>query len=85
LPRNDGIAAALLAYLRVANTFTGTAAELVPHLVEMDGDLRDKLSPKRLAKRLCALWPHLEKVTRASKETDRRSVTHFSFKPHPQP
>ena len=85
LPRNDGIAAALLAYLRVANTFTGTAAELVPHLVEMDGDLRDKLCPKRLAKRLCALWPHLEKVTRASKETDRRSVTHFSFKPHPQP
>jgi len=82
---NDTIAAALLAFLRVAGSFTGTAVELVPHLIEMDGDLKEKLSAKKLGKRLAALWPHLEKVIRATRETDRRSVTHFSFTPHLQP
>jgi hypothetical protein len=82
---NDSIAAALLAYLATAGTFTGTAAELRQHLIATDSELTDRLSAKRLSKRICALWPHLEKVTDARKETDRRSVTHFSFKPLPQP
>jgi hypothetical protein len=80
---NDTIAAALLAYLRVAGTFTGTAAELAPHVVEMDGELKDKLSPKRLGKRLAALWPHLSKALAvARREEDRNKVWHFTFRAH---
>jgi hypothetical protein len=70
-----------MAFLRTAESFTGTAVELVPRLVEMDGELREKLTAKRLGKRLAALWPHLEKAINATREIDRRSVTHFSFKP----
>lgn len=78
---NDTIAAALLAYLRSAGTFTGTAAELAPRLVETDGDLRDKLSAKRLGKRLAALWPHLAKALAvARKEADRTGLLHFTFR-----
>ncbi len=78
---NDTIAAALLAYLRLAGTFTGTAAELAPRLVETDGDLRDKLSAKRLGKRLASLWPHLAKALAvAQRETDRTGLLHFTFR-----
>lgn len=77
---NDAVAAALLAYLGAAGTFTGTATELVPHLVEADPDLKDKLSPKRCGKRLASLWPHLEKVLPgAAKEKDGRGFTRFRF------
>jgi hypothetical protein len=78
---NDSIGAALLAYLRTAQTFTGTAAELVPKLVEMDGELAERLSAKRLAKRLSAIWPHLQStLATASKETDRKGFLVFRFK-----
>jgi hypothetical protein len=81
---NDTIAAALLAYLRSVGTFTGTAAELAPHLVEMDGDLRDKLSAKRLSKRLTALWPHVAKaLATARRETDRKGFIVFTLKARP--
>jgi hypothetical protein len=78
---NDNIGAALLAYLRTAQTFTGTAAELVPKLIEMDGELAERLSAKRLAKRLAAIWPHLQSTLAiASKETDRKGFLVFRFK-----
>jgi hypothetical protein len=78
---NDTIAAALLAHLSTAGTFTGTAAQLVPHLVATDGDLKEKLSAKRLGKRLSALWPHLSKALAiATREQDRNGCTAFTFK-----
>jgi hypothetical protein len=78
---NDAIAAALLAFLANAGQFTGTAAELVPKLQEIDGDLVDKLSAKRLGKRLVALWPHLKKqLATAKQEKDRKNFTVFTFK-----
>ncbi len=77
---NDAIAAALLAYLREAESFTGTAAELAPKLCEADPDLKERLSAKRLGKRLVALWPHLQKaLKKASKEADRKGFTVFRF------
>jgi hypothetical protein len=80
---NDTIAAALLAYLTAAGTFTCTAAELVPHLIATDSDLAERLSAKRLAKRLAALWPHLAKALAvARRETDRKGFLVFSFKAH---
>ena len=80
---NDSVAAALLAYLAGAGSFTGTAAELVPHLVATDSDLAERLSAKRLAKRLAALWPHLQKALPAARrETDRKGFLVFSFKAH---
>jgi hypothetical protein len=64
-----------------AQTFTGTAAELVPKLCAVDGELTDRLSPKRLAKRLGALWPHLQStLATARRETDRKNFTVFTFK-----
>jgi len=80
---NDSIAAALLAYLATVGTFTGTAKELVPHLVATDGDLAERLSAKRLGKRLAALWPHLQKALAvARRETDRTAVLQFTFRAH---
>ena len=49
---NDTIATALLAYLANGETFIGTASELREKLIETDTDLADKLSVKRLGKRL---------------------------------
>lgn len=80
---NDPVAAALLAYLRVAGTFTGTAAELGPKLCEADPTLNEPrpLNPRRLGKRLSALWPHLERsLATAKKQTDRKGFSVFEFK-----
>jgi hypothetical protein len=80
---NDPIAAALLAHLRAAGAFTGTAAELVPKLCEVDPTLNEArpLSPRRLGKRLAALWSHLEKALEsATKQTDRNGIMVFAFK-----
>ena len=78
---NDTIGAALLCYLREARTFTGTAAELAPKLSEVDPDLKERLSAKRLSRRLSALWPHLEKaLATARRESDRNHFTIYSFK-----
>ena len=80
---NDTVAAALQAYLNTVGTFTGKAAELLPHLVKIDSDLDGKFSAKRLGKRLTALWPHLQKVlATAHRETDRKGYTVFTLKPH---
>ena len=80
---NDPIAAALMAYLASVGSFSGTAAELRPHLIAVDADLTDRLSAKRLGKRLAALWPHLTKALAvAHRETDRTAVLRFTFRPH---
>jgi hypothetical protein len=78
---NDTIAAALLAYLNAAGSFTGTAAELRPHLIAIDSDLAERLSAKRLSKRMAALWPHLQKaLATARRETDRKGFVVFTLK-----
>jgi hypothetical protein len=76
---NDAVASALLGYLSEARSFSGTAAELVPHLVMLDQELDGRLSAKRLGKRLAALWPHLGAVCKARKELSRTGITTFSF------
>lgn len=77
---NDNVAAALLAYLTQAPSFNGTAAELLPHVCEMDADLKERLSTKRLSKRLAMLWPHLLKTLAvAKKETDRKGFIVFTL------
>lgn len=80
---NDPIAAALLAYLKTAGTFTGQAADLAPKLRDVDPTLDDPrpLTAKRLSKRIAALWPHLERALKsARKDTDRKGFIVFSFK-----
>jgi len=69
LLENDWIAPALTTYLRQAGGFTGTAAELLPHLIEIDNGFENKLSAKGLGKRLVSLWGHLEKQFPCSKRT----------------
>lgn len=77
---NDAVGSALLAFVDAAGEWTGTAAELKPHLVEIDAELDERFSPKRLAKRLNALWPHLgQQFARARKETDRKGFLVFTF------
>jgi len=81
---NDSIATALLACLANGETFTGTASELREKLIATDTDLADKLSAKRLGKRLSMLWPHLEKVLATAKqETGRGRITTYTLKIHP--
>lgn len=76
---NDNIAAALLGHLESAKSFTGTAAELVPHLIAVDPELVSRLSAKSLGKRLSGLWPHLTASLNASKQKNRDGTTIFSF------
>jgi hypothetical protein len=78
---NDSIATALLAALASGETFTGTAGELRAKLIETDPELADKLSARRLGKRLSMLWPHLEKVLATAKqETGRGRITTYTLK-----
>jgi hypothetical protein len=78
---NDTIATALLSCLADGQTFTGTAGELRERIIAADGDLADKLSVKRLGKRLSMLWPHLEKVLATAKtEKDRNHFTIYRLK-----
>jgi hypothetical protein len=80
---NDSIASALLACLANGETFTGTAGELREKIIATDGDLADKLSVKRLGKRLAALWPHLKKqLVTAKQEKDRKGFTIYTLKGH---
>lgn len=81
---NDSIGAALLAYVRHAGSYHGSAGELVPHLVAVDTDLAERLTAKRLGKRLSALWPHVQKAFAvARRETDRNGTSVFTFKSDP--
>ncbi len=74
---NDGIGAALLA-AAAAGPIAGTAAEILPRLIEADPELRDRLSAKRLGKRLVALWPHIQAAfPGATAEKDRKGFTVF--------
>jgi hypothetical protein len=77
---NDSIGSALLAYLDRAESFEGTAAELIPKLHEIDPELKDKLSSRRLGKWLVSLMPHLQKALAvARKEPDRNKINVFTF------
>ena len=78
---NDTIGTALLAYLDRAGYFSGTAAELMPKLIETDRDLDGWLSAKRLGKRLASIWPHLKAaLPTCRKETDRKGFLRFDFR-----
>jgi hypothetical protein len=78
---NDSIATALLSCLASGETFTGTAGELRERIIAADGDLAEKLSVKRLGKRISMLWPHLEKVLATAKtEKDRKGFTFYTLK-----
>ena len=77
---NDAIGTVLVAFLHQTGSFTGTAAELAPKLIAIDKELDGHLSTKRLGRRLCALWPHLQKILTARRETDRNGVLQFTFK-----
>jgi len=81
---NDAIGAALIALLGNGGTFTGKAADLAPKLCEVDGELKEWLTPKRLGKRLSALLPHLQKkLAVARKEFDRKNTLVFTFESGP--
>jgi hypothetical protein len=75
---NDAIGTALLAYFRTVNSFSGTAAELVPRLIEMDGELAERLTAKRLGKRLAAIWPHIA-ATFSARRSEARGGWHFEI------
>ena len=80
---NDHIATVLLTYLRTVESFTGTANDLAPKLVEIDAELSaiKPLSARKLGKRLTAIWPHLQStLATASREPDRKGFTVFRFK-----
>jgi hypothetical protein len=78
---NDPIGSALVAFVNSTGSFDGTAAELLPPLAAIDPELGERWTPKRLGKRLAALWPHIaHQFATARKEPDRRGVQVFTFK-----
>ena len=77
---NDEIGAALLTVLRQRGSFTGKAADLMPLLVEADGELSGWVTPKKLGKRLVALWAHLQRMLkRTERESDRKGLMVFKL------
>jgi 5S rRNA maturation endonuclease (ribonuclease M5) len=77
---NDPIGAALLTVLRQRGSFSGKAAELMPLLVEADGEMGEWLTAKKLSKRLAALWPHLQRMLKkAERQEDRKGFATFKF------
>jgi hypothetical protein len=87
---NDSAGAALLALMADGKSFAGTAAELLETLAEYDPDFSEDTkgargnrlwTAKRLSRRLSALWPHVEVVAAATRETDRKGFAVFAIKP----
>jgi hypothetical protein len=66
---NDPIGAAVLEVLQ-SGPFNGTAADLLEAVQRVDPSFEEKLSAKRLGKRLGKLWPHLQSVCGATVERD---------------
>ena len=80
---NDEIGAALLEMMRTRDTFNGTAAELLQELTALDPSVDGRLSAKRLAKRVSKLWPHLESVLSAKRDTGHGGYSILFFRrPH---
>ena len=76
---NHPVGAALMAYVRQAGSFEGTAADLLPALRDIDSDL-ERVSVKGLSKRLGALWPHLEAQLHARRDVCSHSkIATFRF------
>lgn len=63
---NDSVGAALLATI-AQGPFEGSAAELLQRILSVDPEL-DKLTSKKLAKKLGSHWAHIEGVFQASKQ-----------------
>jgi hypothetical protein len=79
----DTIGAALLELVQ-GGGFTGSAAELLAELVQVDAGLEGRMSAKRLGKRLSKLWPHLQSTLGAVQERDGHTkATVYTFKPAP--
>lgn len=77
---NDPVGAALMAHLEQVESFTGTAAELLPKLIEVDADLSGRVSVKKLSKRISTLWPHLQSaLKKAIREQDRKRFVKFTL------
>ena len=74
---NDPLGTALIEMCR-EKPFTGSAADLHDTLIWGDNSV-GRWTAKRIGKRLSALWPHLEKILVASKETDRKGFTIYKF------
>ncbi len=77
---NDAVAAALLQLVERDGRVSGTAGEIGRRLLEVDPDIEHQATARRLSKRLSSLWPHLEKVVKATRHEDRNHVAHYTFK-----
>jgi hypothetical protein len=75
----DEAGAALLALIEAEGSFTGTAAELVPKLPELNPDY---WTAKRLGKRLNRIWPHVASVFKATAEKGHGGVLTYAFRPN---
>jgi hypothetical protein len=74
---NDWIGALLTSLLKAKGTFDGTAGQLREELCSVDHSLRS--STRSLALRISKLWPHLEKMFKATKTVGHANVTFYKF------
>jgi hypothetical protein len=75
---NDPIGSAVVRLVRERGTVTGTAAALNDYLKE---DELSWLTPRKLSKRLTALWPHIQAVMDARKEVAHAGALLFTLGP----
>lgn len=75
---NDWIGNVLLELLK-AGPFSGTAAEMLEALIEVDPSLAGKLSTKRLSLRLQKMWPHIENICSGISEIVHGGVKKYTL------
>jgi len=77
---NDDVGAGLLELMQRSSHLSGTAAELIDALKEVDTTFDDpRWTVKRLGKRLAKIWPHLEDMFRAKSDPGHQSVVRYTF------
>lgn len=81
--QNDDFGAGLLAMLENRETFTGTAPELLDALRAGDPAFTEGYwTPKRIAKRLAKLWPHVQAMFAARQTTGHGGGLTYAFTRH---
>lgn len=85
---NDPIGAALVELVRkqaetgeTETSVSGMASELVDLLQAHDGKSFYYLTPRKFSRALSRLWPHLEQVLKASRETVHGGAQKYTFSP----
>jgi hypothetical protein len=76
---NDDVGTSIIALMEVDGSFTGSASELLAKLIQIDPSFENRLSVKRLSKRLNRIWTHLVSMFNAKQSKCHANLTTYTF------